>query len=175
MELKDKKQVQLSSRNDSITIKPKMAIHPGVKATLKWKSAVDLDLYCMYELKDGTKGTIYYGRKGSLNSKPFIKLDQDSGIGDTAGDNEENMEFGDISKIKYAIIVANIFAKMTSFAKYNASVIVQNEDTAFTVPLTTKKVGSWCVVAKVDNSGDETKLINVNKTQIFKPALKKFI
>jgi len=197
MKLKTKEQITISNKNDSFVIKQKNETTKEFKATLKWKTAVDLDLYCMYRLKgqssestgffaklsnilngeanDSNEGTIYYGRKGNANSKPYIRLDQDSGVGDTGGDNEENMVFHDMSKIESAIIVANIYAKNTSFAKYNGSVTVQNADTVFTVPLTEKKNGSWCVVAKIDNRTNETILTNVNKTMSNKPQLKDFI
>lgn len=200
MQIKQKEQVTVSE-NNSFVIKQKNEANHPFKATLRWKTAVDLDLYCMYKMKDGSTvkgkgllgkiagffgadedtsaagsmGTVNYSNKGSVHSKPYIKLDQDSGVGDTGGDNEENMMFHDIDKIEYAIIVANIFNKRTNFAQYNGSVIVTGENTEFTVPLSAKQTGSWCVVAKIDNSGDSTVLSNVNKTMGSKPSLRDFI
>jgi len=174
MKIAEKEQVTVKS-GKSIAIQPKGDSNTGINAKLIWKTAVDLDLYCMYELKDGTKGEVYYGKKGAANRAPFITLDGDAGVGDTGGDNEENMDFRDMSKVKHAIIVANIFAKVSSFALYRGKVVVSSPTTAFTVPLSAIRPGSWCTVARIDNSGPELKLINVNKTQLTKPALKKFI
>ena len=174
MKISDKVQVTVKS-GTPIAIQPKGDANQGINAKLIWKSAVDLDLYVMYELQNGKTGTVYYGSKGRKDSEPFITLDGDAGVGDTGGDNEENMDFRDMSKVKHAIIVANIFAKVSSFALYGGKVVVSSPSTAFTVPLTAIRPGSWCTLARIDNTGTETKLINVNKTQLTKPSLKKFI
>ena len=39
----------------------------------------------------GTFGHIYFGNKGKLTTSPYIALDKDSGVGNSAGNNEENM------------------------------------------------------------------------------------
>ena len=190
MEIKQKITV---NKNDSIVIKSKDDAVKEFKATLKWQTAVDLDLYVMYRTKAGadqpkkgifskmfspadrSEGTVFYGRKGNTNSAPFIRLDGDAGVGDTGGFNEENIRFYDMDYIDSAIIVANIFGKSTNFAQYNGSVIVHGNGNEFTVPLSEKAKGSWCVVAKIDNRDGNTKLINVNKTMKLKPMLKNFI
>jgi len=175
MKLEQKEQVTVEAGKTGMALQAKGTTGGAFKATLAWKTSVDLDLYCMYELHDGTKGQVNYSSKGSKTRAPFITLDGDAGVGDTGGDNEENMDFHDMSKVKHAIIVANIFAKVSSFALYSGKVIIQSDSTAFTVPLTAKFPGSWCVVARIDNSGDETKVFNVNKTKLSKPNLQKFI
>ena len=203
MEIKPKVVVQ----KQGFKILQKDEINRPFIATLRWKTAVDLDLHCMYRLKDGStvtvpvkkgilgkiagfftgesedfssaarslEGHIYFSNMGSKTRAPFIELDGDEGIGDTGGDNEENITFADIDKVEYAIIVANIFNKTTNFAQYNGSVIVKGAKTEFEVPLDDSQVGSWCVVAKLDNSGAETKLVNVNKTMRNRPNLSNFI
>lgn len=167
-------------------------------ATLRWTSAVDLDLYCMYRLKAtqaapstgllnrifGSSGgstakeeIISYKSKGNLGRAPWIKLDHDAGIGDLGGDNEENIHFADLSKLGGFIIVANIFNKSSSnFALYNGSVIVRGAGQEITVPLTATQPGSWCVVASVvcGNTGDPV-LRNVNKTVRSRPTLSDYI
>lgn len=49
----------------------------------------DLDLGCMYEMQDGTKGVIQPlgGNFGSKNASPYIYLDRDDRTGATAGEN----------------------------------------------------------------------------------------
>lgn len=53
------------------------------------KTLADLDLGCMYELKNGEKGVIQpLGMNfGSKNSSPYIYLDKDDRTGVTAGEN----------------------------------------------------------------------------------------
>ncbi len=194
MIIEEKKDVTLTAKGDNFVINQKDSGNHKFKATLKWKSSVDLDLYCLYKLKganpnpsfiekikvflfgdeEDLQGTINYGNKGSENRSPFIRLDEDSGIGDTGGDNEENIFFGNIDKIESAIIVANIYNRNTNFAQYNSSVSVQGGDKKFTVPLSETKTGSWCVVAKIDNKNGESILTNINETLSSKPKLNNY-
>jgi len=193
MELKQK--VELKSKGDSIILKQKGDYDGPFHATLRWRSSVDLDLHCYYRLKSeppqatgffgkigqalggGGKrdGHICFSSKGSKNGAPWITLDKDSGVGDVGGDNEENMHFWDIDKVESAIIVANIFSKKTNFAQYQSTVIISGSGREFEVPLTETQTGSWCIVGRIDNSGSEPKLINVNKTQNAEPNLIEFI
>lgn len=193
MELIEK--VVLANKGQSIAIKSKNEVAGPFHATLRWKTAVDLDLHCFYKLKDEPKkasglfsslkqafdgsgnqeGQVYFASKGNKDKAPWITLDEDSGVGDTAGDNEENMHFWDIGKVEHVIIVANIFGKKTSFANYDGVVIVKGGGREFEVPLSEKERGSWSVVARIDNSGDSPILHNVNITQKDEPILQNFL
>ena len=56
-------------------------------------SAIDLDLGCLYELKNGQKGAVQAlgNAFGSLDKPPFVSLDGDDRTGDVAGgENPEN-------------------------------------------------------------------------------------
>lgn len=164
---------------EKIVIKEKESANiptKGLKATLKWKRAVDLDLYAIYETKDGQAGVVYYGRKGSLNHSPYIALDHDAGIGDTGGDNEENMTLKDLADLKHVLIVANIFSKSNAvFASYDGEVSVVSGKEEFVVPLTSKEQGNWCIIAHLDNTALVPKLNNVNQTVRAKPSVGQFL
>lgn len=159
-------------------------------ATLKWRSAVDLDLHCFYRLKGtqsnggffqkimtsvGQEGHIFYGGKGSLNRSPWIRLDKDSGVGDVGGDNEENMTFTNLDGLDCAIVVANIYSKNTNFSQYDGRLTVKGGGREIDVPLTEKQRGSWCVVALIDNRDETPKLININKTISSRPKLNDYL
>ena len=76
---------------DKIVLKEKQTIEipmHDLVATLRWKKAVDLDLWCIYKDSKGKTGQIGFNGRGSLDREPFIQLDQDSGVGDSGGDNE---------------------------------------------------------------------------------------
>ena len=190
--------MKLATKGQSIELKKKGEVTGPFHATLKWKTSVDLDLHCFYKLKsDGpapappsgfwgalkqafdtapkTEGQVYFGSKGSRNSAPWITLDQDSGVGDVGGDNEENMHFWNIDKIEHALIVANIFNKTTNFAQYSGKVIVEGGGKSFEVPLNETRTGSWCVVARIDNSTGNPQLHNVNVTTAHKPQLNEYV
>lgn len=163
-------------------------------ATLRWTAAVDLDLHCFFKraddgsdkdkgffgkVKDAVSGGggnhIYYSSRGSRNGDPYIYLDEDAGVGDVGGDNEENIRFLKLDHIEHALIVANIFNKPNAnFASYDGKVIIKGGGQEFEVPLTEKQTGSWCVIARIDNSGPRPRLINVNETVRSQPSVAEF-
>ncbi|MDM8552069.1 stress response protein [Desulfobacterales bacterium HSG2] len=165
------------------------------QATLRWKTAVDLDLHCFYRIKSGVstapkgilgkllgggsaggEGQIYFSKRGSKTDAPWIYLDQDAGIGDVGGDNEENIYFTRLDQIEHALIVANIYNKPNAnFASYDGLVIVRGGGREIEVPLTEREPGAWCVIARIDNSGGSPQLINVNKTQRTQPNINQFV
>lgn len=163
------------------------------QATLRWKTAVDLDLHCFYQLKDvapapakgilgkvldkvlDREGRVYFASRGSKERSPWIYLDKDAGIGDVGGDNEENIYFTKVDYIEHALVVANIYNKANAnFASYGGMVTVRGGGREIEVPLTERKPGSWCVIARLDNSSGTPQLINVNKTQQDKPTISQF-
>ncbi|MCF8070693.1 MAG: stress response protein [Desulfobacterales bacterium] len=193
--LKLSSKVVLKQKGEKTTLSGK-----DFQAQLRWKTAVDLDLHCFYRLKSGTdasppspsvlkrlfkergeaggEGHIYFSNRGSKTSTPWIFLDEDAGIGDVAGDNEENIYFTQIDRIEHALIVANIYNKPNSnFSTYDGLVIVRVGGQEIEVPLTENKTGSWCVIARIDNSNSNgsPQLINVNKTQSSKPSINQFL
>lgn len=170
MEIKDK--VVIREKGDTAAIPTKDLV-----ATLRWRKAVDLDLWCFYRTKDGQEGMINYGNRGCLQRAPFISLDADAGVGDKGGDNEENIRFADLSNIEHAYVCANIYGKShANFASYDGSVVVKASNQTFEVPLIDKIQGSWCVVAHFDNSGPVTpKLENVNVTLAERPSIGKLM
>ena len=80
----EKKAIDLTkTRADSVGQK--------IQITLRWRAAVDLDLHAFAITKKGCFEHIYFSNKGSAKELPFITLDKDAGVGNTAGDNEENL------------------------------------------------------------------------------------
>lgn len=193
------KKINLKKEGDWANIPVK-----NLHCKLQWTKPVDLDFHAYYspkldvdvpqeekkgifkrlfgsdssasQAKQNKEGLVYFGNRGSKSRFPFIYLDQDAGIGDTGGDNEEKLYFTDLAYHDYVLIVANIFNKSNaSFASYDGKVVLTADNQEFTVPLTSKEHGSYCVVAYIDNTGVEPKLINVNKTFENKPKISDFI
>lgn len=163
-------------------------------ATLRWKAAVDLDLYCFYRIKadapepkrgligklfkkgDPREGKVYFFSRGSRKASPWIYLDQDAGVGDRGGDNEENIYFTHPGAIEQALIAANIFNKPNAnFASYDGAVVVRGGGREVEVPLSESAPGSWCVIARIDNSGGQPQLININHTRKDEPTLEAYL
>ncbi len=153
-----------------------------IAVTLSWTQAVDLDLYAFYRAKDGKIGEIFYDNKGSLRNFPFMKLDEDSGIGNTGGDNEENLIITSISEMDYILIAVNIykekgffsfFKKEDSFARYDGKILVQPDTKQrVEIPLSSPESGEWCIVAGIDNRGEIPRVLNINSVEKKKPDLK---
>lgn len=149
--------------------------------TLSWTHAVDLDLYAFYRTKDGRIGEIYHDNRGSLKAFPFMKLDEDAGVGNTGGDNEENLTITSLAEIEYVLIAVNIYQekgifsflkKKDSFARYDGKIMIQ-PDTGqdIEIPLSSVENGGWCVVAGIENRGDTLKVLNINTVTAKKPDL----
>lgn len=161
-----------------------------VHATLRWTEPVDLDLHCFYLPKGSgvTSGLfgglfgglfssapkalqIYFGERGSLQKAPFIRLDQDAGIGDEGGENEENIEIASTSTVDALLFVANIFNKPNAlFGTYDGCVRVRSGAHEIEVPLSSQKEGAWAWVALIDCRQDELQVINVNHVSRQKPT-----
>jgi len=157
-----------------------------ILVTLSWTQAVDLDLYAFYRTKDGKVGEVFYDNKGSLRNFPFMKLDEDSGIGNISGDNEENLIITSISEMDYILIAVNIFKekgimggifslfkKEDSFAHYDGKILVQlDTKQQIEIPLSSSESGEWCIVAGIDNRGNTPRVLNINSVEKKKPDLK---
>lgn len=173
-----KRKVTLKKKGDAteITLKKKGGAAFTVHAKLTWKKAVDLDLHVFYKAKDGKFGHVYFANKGQLNKAPYIALDQDAGVGNTAGDNEENIRIGQLDHLNSVLIAANIFRLLgflssgDNFAKYDGKVVVETDaGDSIEVPLISEEKGRWCLIAKIDNTGDTPRVININTVQKKEP------
>ncbi|MFE4502776.1 tellurium resistance protein [Rhodococcus sp. NPDC056743] len=73
--------------------------------------AVDLDLGCLYELADGSKGVVQALGKsfGALNTPPFIMLDGDDRSGSNTGGENMHINLADPSVFRRILIFAMIY------------------------------------------------------------------
>jgi len=143
--------------------------------TLKWTSAADFDLAAVYESKDGKLGMVYFGELGSLNEFPFMQLSGDEGVGDTGGDNQEEMRVTKFEDMKYIYVVCWDYGAVTDgkparFDNSDVSVSVMDDaGTSHAVTLDTGDTGNVCVLATVDNSNAMgAKFVNLSKAGTLK-------
>lgn len=124
-------------------------------------------------------GEVGFNNKGHLRQPPFIRLDEDQGIGgklDQGTFNEENVNFTQLSTLDAAIICANIYGKQTNFAQYGGNVTVRLGGQEIVVPLTETETGAWCVVALIDNRNPMgATLKNVNHVLRNRPKLTDYL
>lgn len=143
--------------------------------TLKWTTAADFDLAAAYEAKDGKTGLVYFGEKGNLNDSPFMQLSGDAGVGDTGGDNKEEMRVMKIDDMKYIWVLCWDYGavqegKPARFAGSDVTVsLTDDKGTNHVVSLDTGDTGNTCVVATVDNSSAMgAKFVNISKAGTLK-------
>lgn len=170
--------ITLDKPGEGVSLR-KAAKIENVKVRLKWTKGVDLDLHAFYKTKTGQFGHIFFGNKGGFHASPFIKLDRDSGVGNTSGNNSENLTIKTLKDLDSVIIATNIFrflgfiSKGENFARYDGRVLVKtgNGDD-IEVPLTSKVKGRWCIICKIDNTdAADPKVLNINRVQSNKPDI----
>lgn len=151
-----------------------------IYAKLFWKKGVDLDVHAFYKNKNGKKGHVYFATKGYLNKEPFIMLDKDSGVGNTSGNNQENITISDLKHFDFILFSVNIFRfffrRGENFAKYDGKVILETDrGDQISVPLTSEEIGTWFVIAMLDNSNpNEPRIVNINQVLKSEPVIENF-
>ncbi|MDN0194489.1 Tellurium resistance [Streptomyces sp. S.PNR 29] len=84
---------------------------------------VDLDLGCLYELQDGTKGVVQPlgGYFGDVNAPPYVKLSGDDRFGSASGETMYvNLDHRD--EIKRLLVFAYIYDQTPAFDRTHAIV-----------------------------------------------------
>ncbi len=91
------------------------------------KVNIDLDIGCMYELRDGTRGSIQaFGEKfGSFDEPPFIYLSGDDRTGDAQGYDERIMVNGrKWNEIKRMLIYIYIYEGAPSWSEIKPQIVI---------------------------------------------------
>ncbi|PTR22981.1 tellurite resistance protein TerA [Rhodococcus sp. OK519] len=90
----------------------------GFFAKLSGGGRVDLDLACLFELTDGSKGVIQaLGNSfGSLNTAPFIQLDGDDRSGSVSGGENMHINLDRPEMIRRVLIFAMIYEGAPNWA-----------------------------------------------------------
>ncbi len=163
--------IELRKKGDSHQINLSKSFHSlaGSSAQVKmtWKTAVDLDLHAFAIDSQNNFIHVYFVQKKSPCSN--ILLDQDAGVGNTAGDNEENLTVKDLSKVKKIIFVANIFrffgnlfSSGDKFSNYDGQIYIKALGEEIKVFLNSTDLGRWAVIAMIDNESGTSVIKNIN-------------
>ncbi|MCI8342334.1 MAG: hypothetical protein HFE62_03875 [Firmicutes bacterium] len=127
------KKVSLTKSGDSHRIdisKNRGTIHVNLnwnKTIEKGIGNVDLDLACMYRLKDGSKGVVQaLGNSfGSETLPPYIRLDMDDRTGQSLFG--ENMFFYRPETVDFAVIFAYIYEGIPNWDKTDATITLKQQ------------------------------------------------
>lgn len=133
---------------------------------------IDLDLGCLYELKNGTKGTVQAlgNAFGSLNQMPFIGLDGDDRTGAVSAGENLRINGNQISQIKRILVYTFIYEGVANWQQADALVTIKYpgaEDILVKMD-TFQSSHKMCGLALFENMNDET--FSVEKIVQFYPG-----
>lgn len=124
------------------------------------QNGIDLDLGCLYELRDGKKGAVQaLGNSfGTLNAPPYISLDGDDRTGAAAGGENLRINGDQVSKIKRVLVYTFIYSGIANWQQADAVVTIRYpgaEDIIVRMDTfdSTKKM---CALALFENNNDVT-------------------
>lgn len=157
------KSIDISVAWDNIKIKDSGLVGKVLKKGLK--VGVDLDLGCLYELADGTRGAVQaFGDKfGAFDKPPYIRLSGDETTGNAKGEDEiihVNGKYWD--QISRILVYIYIYDGAPHWAEINPRITIDvpgNEDLIVTLA-NYDEAHSLCVVGGLENVRGGIKLTN---------------
>lgn len=123
-------------------------------------SGIDLDLGCLFELKDGSKGAVQAlgNAFGSLNRPPFIALDGDDRTGAAAAGENLRINGNEIKNIQRILVYTFIYEGVANWKQADATVTLKYpgaEDLIVKMD-TFNSSNKMCGLALLENVNDET-------------------
>ncbi|MCC0649351.1 TerD family protein [Clostridioides difficile] len=123
-------------------------------------SNIDLDLGCLFEMKNGVKGAVQaLGNSfGNLEHPPFAQLDGDDRTGSNTQGENIRINGNKIKEIKRILIYAFIYEGVANWSEADGIVTIkQKQDSDLVVKLDEHKNGyNMCSIALIENVNDET-------------------
>ncbi|MCC6597830.1 MAG: Tellurium resistance protein TerA [Alphaproteobacteria bacterium] len=126
---------------------------------------VDLDLGCLYELQDGTRGALQaFGKKfGNVDAAPFIHLSGDERTGAASGYDEYlTIKGSHWSKIKRILVYLYIYEGAQRWSKINPQIIldVPGENDLVVTLSAHNDALALCAIGGLENIRNGIKLTN---------------
>lgn len=133
---------------------------------------IDLDLGCLYELKDGQKGAVQAlgNGFGALNRPPYIALDGDDRTGASAAGENLRINGNQIGNIKRILVYTFIYEGIANWQQADAVVTIQYPGAEDLIVKMDEFHSSdtMCGLALLENINDET--FSVEKIVRFFPG-----
>ncbi|QDP83935.1 Tellurium resistance [Nocardia otitidiscaviarum] len=146
------------------------------RGLFKRSSAIDLDLGCLYELADGTKGVVQAigNNFGSLDAAPYIRLDSDDRTGAATGGENMHINLARPEAFRRILIFAFIYEGVPNWAAADGVVtLFPTDGREIEVRLDSPVDGARsCAVALLTNSGGgltvhrEVNYVNGNQSAV---------
>lgn len=121
---------------------------------------IDLDLGCLYELADGSKGAVQAlgNAFGNLSGAPYIALDADDRTGESAQGENLRINGNMVSKIKRVLIYTFIYEGAANWKQADGVVTIRcpgsEEIIVHMDEYNTNQI--MCAVALIENTGTDT-------------------
>jgi len=143
-----------------------------LKSLFGGNQGIDLDLGCLYELKDGRKGAVQAlgNAFGSLNQAPYIALDGDDRTGAAAAGENLRINGNKLSEIKRILVYTFIYEGVANWQQADAVVTIKYpgaEDLVVKMD-TYNSSNIMCGLALFENQNDQT--FSVEKIVQFYPG-----
>ncbi|WP_339804107.1 TerD family protein [Paenibacillus sp. FSL R5-0744] len=135
------KKIELKKKGDSINLKKSAGGLGELLINLNWnqkqggglfnrKNGVDLDLACLYELKNGSKGVVQAlgNAFGSLNQPPYVMLDGDDRTGSVTTGENLRINGSKIADIERILIFSFIYKGVTNWSEADGVVTITQSD-----------------------------------------------
>jgi len=137
-----------------------------ILVNLKWnqgKDGIDLDLGCLYELKDGSIGAVQALGKssksfGNFKAPPFILLDGDDRTGESAEGETLRINGDKVSQIKRILVFTYIYDGAVNWKQTKGVVTIKYKGSQDII-IRMDEYGSkqtMCGIALFENRNDET-------------------
>lgn len=166
------------SKGQSVSLKKRDAFFSDININLKWNmkksgffgfgksAAVDLDLGCLYELKNGQKGAVQAlgDAFGSLHSEPYVKLNGD----DRSGANTEGetmiVSGQNWDKISRVLVYSFIYQGVAKWSEADGVIHLKTDSEHLEVKLDESQNGViMCAIAMLENINGELKVTKLNQ------------
>lgn len=128
-------------------------------------AGVDLDVGCLYEMADGTRGALQaFGKKfGDFNAPPYIALSEDERTGCAEGDDEYLLVNGaHWNDIKRILVYIYIYKGAARWSEINPQIVVDipGENDLYVTLKAHDDTLDLCAVAEIENIRGGIKLTN---------------
>ncbi len=166
--------IELTKKGQSIDLQKKSASLGQIVVNLNWNQqqsgllssilgknrGIDLDLGCLIELTDGSKGCIQAlgNAFGSLDELPYVQLDGDDRTGSVSGGENLRINGNQIKQIKRIVVYTFIYKGAANWAEADGVVTISYPGgNDIVVPLNeTRSNLGMCAIAMIENMNNET-------------------
>ncbi len=163
--------ISLTKRGDTINLQKGAGALGEIVINLNWNqkkttgffgrsSGVDLDVGCLFELKNGMKGSVQaLGNSfGDFSRAPYVSLDGDDRTGSITTGENLRINGNNVSEIQRIVVYAYIYAGATNWAEANGVVTIKQSggpDIEVRMDEHNNRMG-MCAIAMIENVDNQT-------------------